>query len=226
MLESLAATPSLIDQAYLRVLESITDGTLAPGQRIRQAELAETLGVSRQPISHALHLLKRQGLVEDAGRRGLRVVPIDAGRVLQLYQVRAAIDMLAAELAARQVAAHAAPASILDRLAAQIADAAAFSPGTPIAVRVRADADFHRSLYELSGNPVISEMMEPLWPHMMRSMATLLHAPGYAARIWQEEHPAILRAIRAGDAGAAQAAAHAHAEAAGQRTAAQLTHAA
>src|SRR4051794_5698775 len=110
MLGPLTATPSLIEQAYRQVLEAIADGTLFPGQRIRQAELANSLGVSRQPISHALHLLKQQGLVEDAGRRGLRVVPIDATRVLQLYQVRAVIDALAAGLAARQVASGAAAA--------------------------------------------------------------------------------------------------------------------
>ena len=49
-----------------------------------------TVGISRQPVSHALHLLKRQGLVEDFGRKGLRVVPLDPLRVMQLYQVREA----------------------------------------------------------------------------------------------------------------------------------------
>ena len=54
--------PVLIDQVYERLVEAIADGTLPPGQRIRQEELAEMLGVSRQPISHALQLLKRQHL--------------------------------------------------------------------------------------------------------------------------------------------------------------------
>ena len=51
--------PNLIDQAYTRILEAIIDRTLPPGHRIRQNELAEKLGVSRQPVSHALHLLHR-----------------------------------------------------------------------------------------------------------------------------------------------------------------------
>jgi DNA-binding GntR family transcriptional regulator len=226
MLEPLAATPSLIDQVYRQLLDAIADGTLAPGLRIPQAELAERLGVSRQPISHALHLLKRQGLVEDVGRKGVRVAPIDAHRVLQLYQVRTTIDALAAGLAARRVAAQSAPPVLLDRLSTQLVDSVRFDATTPIADLVRADSDFHRGLYDLSGNTAIAELIAPLWPHMMRSMATVLHAQGYAARIWREEHPAILRAVLAGDPPAAELAARRHAEAAEQMTAAHLAKAA
>jgi len=53
--------PNLIDQVYARILEAIIDRTLPPGHRIRQNELAEKLGVSRQPVSHALHLLPPAG---------------------------------------------------------------------------------------------------------------------------------------------------------------------
>src|SRR5258708_12687489 len=53
--------PNLIDQVYARILEAIIDRSLPPGHRIRQNELAEKLGVSRQPVSHALHLLHRHG---------------------------------------------------------------------------------------------------------------------------------------------------------------------
>jgi DNA-binding GntR family transcriptional regulator len=69
--------PALIDRAYERLVEAIADGTLAPGQRIRQEELGRMLGVSRQPISHALQLLKQQKLVEENGRRGLTVCTVD-----------------------------------------------------------------------------------------------------------------------------------------------------
>ncbi len=86
MLQALPAVQSLIDRAYQELLVAIADGTLAPGQRIRQAELADSLGVSRQPVSHALHLLKRQGLVEGAGGKGLRVAALDPRRVTQMYQ--------------------------------------------------------------------------------------------------------------------------------------------
>jgi len=201
MLQSLATAPSLIDQAYRQVLQSITDGTLAPGQRIRQGELAESLGVSRQPISHALHLLKRQGLVEDSGRKGLRVVPLDTLRVLQLYQVREVVDGLAARLAALQVAKGAADPAIVAGLA---------------------DTAFHRDLYRLADNPAIEEMTAPLWPHLMRSMSVVLQQPDYASRVWTQEHAEILRHVAAGDAALAENAARQHAAAAANLTALHL----
>src|ERR1700746_2046027 len=94
--------PNLIDQVYARILEAITDRSLLPGQRIRQNELAEKLGVSRQPVSRALHLLHRQGLVSESGRRGFEVTQLDPERIRQLYEVRGALDALAARLAAER----------------------------------------------------------------------------------------------------------------------------
>ncbi|EGO95261.1 GntR family transcriptional regulator, partial [Acidiphilium sp. PM] len=61
-MEPIETGETLIDKVYERVVEAIADGALLPGMRIRQGELAARLGVSRQPVSHALHLLHRQGL--------------------------------------------------------------------------------------------------------------------------------------------------------------------
>ena len=69
-MQPLDPQPALIDRAYERLVGAIADGTLAPGRRIRQEELGRMLGVSRQPVGHALQLLKQQRLVEENGRRG------------------------------------------------------------------------------------------------------------------------------------------------------------
>src|SRR3954469_13025877 len=98
--------PNLIDQVYARILEAIIDRTLPPGHRIRQNELAERLGFWRQPVSHALHLLHGQGLVAESGRRGFEVTRLDPSRIRQLYEVRGAIDALAARLAAGRARTH------------------------------------------------------------------------------------------------------------------------
>src|SRR3954468_17423377 len=103
-MQPLDSRPALIERAYEQLVEAIADGTLAPGQRIRQEELGRMLGVSRQPISHALQLLKQQRLVEENGRRGLVVSAINADAIRQLYQVRTALDALAARLAAERIA--------------------------------------------------------------------------------------------------------------------------
>src|SRR3954454_22963700 len=114
----LDATPNLIDQVYTRILEATIDRTLPPGHRIRQNELAEKLGVSRQPVSHALHLLHRQGLVSESGRRGFEVTQLDPARIRQLYEVRSAIDALAARLAAERAGDAAGRARLEAALAA------------------------------------------------------------------------------------------------------------
>src|ERR1700760_2476465 len=101
-------TPNLTDQVYARILEAITDRTLPPGHRIRQNEFAEKLGVSRQPVSHALHLLHRQGLLSESGRRGFEVTQLDPERIRQLYEVRGTIDALVLSLAAQRVKTDAA----------------------------------------------------------------------------------------------------------------------
>jgi len=210
--------PNLIDQVYERILAAITDRTLLPGQRIRQNELAEKLGVSRQPVSHALHLLHRQGLVAESGRRGFEVAALDPQRIRQLYEVRGAIDALAARLAAGRVKMDANGRADLE---AALHAGRAIDRKTSLAELIALDVDFHRAIYRLSGNPAIEEMIAPQWPHMRRSMATVLAELDYRTSAWAE-HETIAARIFAGDARTAESAALAHAVAAGQMTEARL----
>ena len=213
----LEETPSLIAQVYQRLLDAIADHTLPPGCRIRQGELAERLSVSRQPISHALHLLHRQGLVMAAGRKGFRVTPLDPDHILRLYEVRGALDGLAARLAASRVQQDRASPHRLEE--ALIAGRNIVSAALPELVRL--DVVFHRALYALSGNPEIEVTVGPQWPHMRRSMACVLSQQGYPATVW-DEHAAIAERVLAGDAEGAEHAARSHALAAGRMTEAQL----
>jgi DNA-binding GntR family transcriptional regulator len=206
--------PNLIDQVYERILTGITDRTLPPGSRIRQNELAEKLGVSRQPVSHALHLLHRQGLVADSGRRGFEVTRLDPARIRQLYEVRGAIDALAARLAAQRVGADAAGRTQLE---AALHAGRAIDTQTTLSELIGLDVDFHRAIYRLADNPAIEEMMTPQWPHMRRSMATVLAELDYRTSAWTE-HETIAANILAGNAQAADSTALAHALAAGRMT--------
>ena len=206
--------PNLIDQVYARILEAITDRTLQPGQRIRQNELADKLGVSRQPVSHALHLLHRQGLVAESGRRGFEVTQLDPTRIRQLYEVRSAIDALAARLAAERIASDAAGR---ERLAAALRAGRTIDRKTSLNELTALDVAFHRAIYQLAGNPVIEETIAPQWPHMRRSMATVLSELDYRDSAWAE-HATIAGHILAGDAKAAERAALAHAQTAGRMT--------
>lgn len=206
--------PNLIDQVYARILEAIIDRTLPPGQRITQHELAEKLGVSRQPVSHALHLLHRQGLVADSGRRGFEVTELNPARIRQLYEVRGAIDALAARLAAGRARVDTTGRAQLE---AALHAGRAIDRNTPLALLIALDVDFHRAIYRLSGNPAIEEMIAPQWPHMRRSMATVLAELDYRDSAWRE-HAAIAAQILGGNAGSAEASALAHAQTAGRMT--------
>lgn len=206
--------PNLIEQVYARILEAIADRTLRPGQRIRQNELAEKLGVSRQPVSHALHLLYRQGLVAESGRRGFEVTQLDPCRIRQLYEVRGAIDALAAQLAAQRAKSDTAGRV---RLEGALRAGRTIDKNTPLAALIALDVEFHRAIYQLAGNPVIEETIAPQWPHMRRSMATVLTELDYRESAWTQ-HEAIARHIFLGEASAAERAALAHAQTAGRMT--------
>lgn len=205
--------PALIDQVHDRLLGAIIDGTLAPGRRVTQEELAEMLGVSRQPVSHAIQVLRRRGLLVDAGKRGIAVAPIDAARIRDLYQVRAALDGLAAELAAVRCGAGTAPKADLDALHAALLTGSRESEATGrtnLGHLVEADVAFHAALHRLSGNAAIVETVAEQWPHFRRSMRQVLGGDGVARRVWQE-HRAIHAAIMAGRVAEAGQQSRAHA---------------
>lgn len=211
--------PNLIDQAYSRILEAIIDRTLPPGHRIRQNELAEKLGVSRQPVSHALHLLHRQGLVAASGRRGFEVTQLDPQRIRQLYEVRGATDALAARLAATRVKSDTAGRAQLE---AALQAGCAVGRKAPLAKLIALDVGFHGAIYRLSGNPAIEEMIAPQWPHMRRAMASVLAELDYRDSAWLE-HQTIARHILSGNGAAAGDAAASHALNAGRRMEERLT---
>jgi DNA-binding GntR family transcriptional regulator len=206
--------PNLSEQVYARILEAVIDRTLLPGQRITQNELAEKLGVSRQPVSHALHLLHRQGLLAESGRRGFEVTQLDPERIRQLYEVRGALDALAAKLAAARAKTD---ATARAQLEAALRAGRSIDRTTPLARLIALDVDFHGAIYRLAGNPAIEEMITPQWPHMRRSMATVLAELDYRESAWTE-HAAIAAHVLSGNARAAESAALAHAQTAGRKT--------
>ena len=189
-LVKLQAAPDLVDQVYRALLDAITDGSLAPGARITQEDLAERLAVSRQPVLQALRLLKRDGLLRDAPGRGLLVAPLDAEWIGHVYQVRGALDALATRLAAERRA-------VIDpRLIEQGRRAAR---GRNIKAMVEADIAFHSAIYKACGNPLIERSAQLHWVHLKRVMGAVLQASPQREPIW-DEHAAIAEAIAAGDA--------------------------
>src|SRR3954469_8460165 len=95
----------LRDRAYAAIRDAIVDGTLAPGERLRDQELTAWLGLSRTPVREALARLEADGLVETAPQRFTRVAPLDRREASDAFPVVAALHALAAELAAPRLTA-------------------------------------------------------------------------------------------------------------------------
>jgi DNA-binding GntR family transcriptional regulator len=213
--------PALIDQVHDRLLAAIVDGTLPPGSRLTQESAADMLGVSRQPVSHALQVLKRRGLLIEHGRKGLAVSSIDASRVRQLYQVRATLDELAAKLSAERVTAGTIGQRERADVLRHLQTGLDLAPEASIVALIDADVSFHSAIYRLSGNQAISETVAEQWPHFRRSMGLVLQGGTRRRQVWAE-HQAILDAIFSGNVDAAGSIARSHAEKAGDDTARRL----
>jgi DNA-binding GntR family transcriptional regulator len=210
----------LIDRVT-SLLSAIADGTLAPGRRLTQDSIAEMLGVSWQPVSHAIQILKRRGLLVEAGKRGVSVAPIDGRRIVDLYIVREALDGIAAELGATRVRDGTAPAAAIAAARTALAAGQALKETAPFTPLIDADVEFHIAIHRLSGNSAIAETVAEQWPHFRRSMGLALAAAGVPARVWVE-HGEILNAILEGDVLRAGRLARSHAARAAEETARRL----
>lgn len=203
-MRALASQPNLVEQVTQAVLDEITAGRLAPGARVIQEQVAQALGVSRQPVQQALALLLSQGVLRDAPGRRLIVAPLDAAYVRQMYDMRAVIEGLAFAQAARLGAERAArqgPALI------EAGRKAAASGSVPR--MIAADMKFHAFIHELSGNPLIVPTLAPHLTYMQRVMGQVLIRDHKPRDVW-DEHEKMLAAVAAGDAARAEALARAH----------------
>ncbi|MBY8877746.1 GntR family transcriptional regulator [Actinacidiphila acidipaludis] len=201
-------TDSHTDSARARLRNLIVAGAYAPGQRLTETEVAESLEMSRTPVREAFRALVSDGLVRSAGR-GVQVVALDAAALRDAYQVRAALEALTAELAAvRQAQGRIAPAD----LAALVGDAEEAESATLAGEFERAvghNRRFHTRIAELAANPVASAALDRLWDQIVVSTRASLEPPHRPAHV-NAQHRELLAAIREGRAADAAATARAH----------------
>lgn len=187
--------------AYSLILEAIDTGLYKPGDRLVESELAERFGVSRTPIREALQRLETQRLLNRDGR-SLIVASLDHNQLAELYAVRAELEGLAARLAAQ----HAAPEeqkvlrAMIEEDRGLIDDPAALA---------RANRRFHRQIHLASHNRYLLQQLDLVHRTMALLATTSLAAEG-RSEVAIEEHDAIVRAIEARDADAADDALRTH----------------
>ncbi|MFZ4806264.1 MAG: GntR family transcriptional regulator [Hyphomicrobiaceae bacterium] len=216
-MKPLPPSPGLTDKVYQALRDEICNGALAPGTHLVQEQLAAQLDVSRQPIQQALALLKSDGLVRESGRRGLFVAPLDIEAMRHHYEIRAALDGLAARRAAERAGASPSVAAEIRHAGTAIiaAGSNAIAEGA-LAAMVGRDIEFHGFIYQVSGNPLLAATAEPHWRYLRRVMGEVLRHAEPPPSIWRQ-HREILDAIVSGDPEQAKERAVTHVRLAGAR---------
>jgi DNA-binding GntR family transcriptional regulator len=185
----------LRDQIKDVLLQRILDGHYSPGQRIVETRVAEEFGVSQAPVREALRELEILRLVVSEPFRGARVRDVSPQEIAQAYPVRAALEELAARLAAEALAGRG------EVLAAELDGMRAAAADDDLHRFVRHDVAFHRVFVDASANETLVQLWESL--HVdLRTRFTLIQRLGDLAEV-AESHAPIMDALGAGDAGRA-----------------------
>ena len=187
--------------AYSLILDAIDMGEFRPGDRLVESDLADRFGVSRTPIREALQRLETQSLLTRDGR-SLIVSSLDHNHLAELYVVRAELEGLAANLAAR----HATSEEV--RVLRDMVESDRTLMGNPSAMS-RANRRFHKQIHLASHNRYLVQQLDLVHRSMALMASTSLAAVGRDEDALRE-HDAIVSAIEAGDCNAAGAALHDH----------------
>lgn len=186
---------------YQSLLQAIRRGQIRPGERIREEDVAELLGVSRTPVREALQQLQARRLVELVPGRGTIVVELSLHQAMELYAMREVLEGAAAGFAAQ----HAQPAEI----ALMQSLLASFETSDDPEVLAELNQRLHRTIHLAARNRYMHEALGHL-----DDALTLLRGTTFELAERRtasaEEHRAIVRAIAARDAETAEGASRTH----------------
>ena len=178
------------DRAYLAIRDAIVDGTLPPGEQIRDQDLSRELGLSRTPVREALARLEADGLVETAPQSFTRVTRLDRRAARDAFPVVAAMHALAAQLAPLSDLLADAMRRENDRFAEALRTG-------DVDEAIAADDAFHNVFVVTSGNAEIPRVLERVMPRVRR--LERLRFGSLAGRGSVKQHAAIIDAAAAKD---------------------------
>jgi len=183
--------------------EAIINGVLIPGERLMEIQLAEEMGVSRTPVREAIRKLELEGFVVMIPRKGAYVAGVSFKDVKDVFEIRAALEGLAAGLAAEKVTQE----------EVEQMERALHYEREPDSLEemVQSDTDFHALLYKASRNERLISILANLREQIQRFRTTSLAVPGRPKTAIQE-HRAMVDAIARHDVEDAQSLAAAHIE--------------
>jgi DNA-binding GntR family transcriptional regulator len=195
------------DEVYQALRHAILTRVFAPGQRLNVEDLAGNLGVSFTPVRQALQLLAAEGLIVIQPRSGTYVATLSPRDVEETFDIRRALECLAAETAVANATGEdlEAAQAILKRLAAPVESDEHYE------LHAAANTELHHMIIRLSGNHRLTEMYDGLHAHLTIAR---LHRAGasWHSRLTSEqsEHEQIVDAFCKRDAKALQAALRKH----------------
>lgn len=196
--------------AYDAIRDGIARGTFRPGQHLRSAELATTLGISRTPVREALRRLHAEGFVEVFAHRGAFVAAVSDDDLAAAFELRVVLEAYAAETATARFT----PSGIAALVAATDRMEAAAGTSRDSGALTQANAAFHELIIQTAANrrlgALIAGVVELAW---VARTFTVYSDADLARSI--SHHRQMIDAFRAGDAQWAEAAMRAHIRSAG-----------
>lgn len=190
---STPADTSLRSQVYQSLHDALTTGQFVPGQKLTFRFVAGALGVSLTPVREALRRLVAEGAFEMQPNRSVRVPLMTQAKILELRDLRMAVEGLAVEKAALLADRH--QVAALRRIALEIT--AARNRGDDITDRSKVRA-FHFALYAIARQPTLQRVIEGLWlqtgPYL-----SLLYPEFISQPRGTETRDRIIRALQAHD---------------------------
>ena len=188
----------LRDDVYGRLRDAIVDGTFAPGEQLRDLELAEWLGVSRTPVREALLRLAEAGLVVTRPGRSTTVSSLDERAVRDARDVVAAMH----EVAVREAVGILTAADLETMREANRRFGSALEQGD-VEAALRADDELHGVLVAVAANRALTAVLDQFTPVVRR--AERLRFTSADGRASLERHDELIRLCAAGDAEGAAA---------------------
>lgn len=192
------------DQSYTQLHRAIVRGELSPNERLVEMELAQKLGVGRAAVRAALVRLEQDGLVEHEPNRGARVRAISEAEAIEMMEVRAVLEGLAARHAARN--ASAADIAVLQALHAEMHSALVRDDLPAIS---ELNAHWHDNILAIANHQTVTTLIHRLRAQHVRFQYRALLMPG-RARHSLAEHQAVMAAVAAHDEDAAENAMRRH----------------
>lgn len=180
-----------------KILETIRDailkGSLKPGERVSEPELAERFGISRTPIREAFRQLESEGYLEVMPRKGAVVASLSERDVVEFYSIKSILEGHAARIAAERMSER-----DLERLEAINAKLEQIATEGDIKTFFRVHNEFHELFIKASGNDKLTELINQLVLKFNRLRLASLAQPGRMA-ISVQEHRKIIEAFRSHD---------------------------